>query len=94
MFDARTFIPGGPTLKAFHESRAFTRLMAGPIGSGKTVGAGVAEPFFTAMTQKPDSQGVRTAVVGVLRDNYRNLYATTMKTWLDWVPKTFGHYTG
>lgn len=94
MFDARTFIPGGAKLKAFHESRAFTRLMAGPIGSGKTVGAGVAEPFFTAMTQKPDSQGVRTAVVGVLRDNYRNLYATTMKTWLDWVPRTFGHYTG
>lgn len=94
MFDARTFIPGGAKLTEFHESRAFTRLMAGPIGSGKTVGAGVAEPFFTAMTQKPDSQGVRTAVVGVLRDNYRNLYATTMKTWLDWVPKEFGHYTG
>ena len=94
MFDARTYIPGGAKLQAFHESNAFIRLMAGPIGSGKTVGAGVAEPFFTAMTQKPDSNGVRTAVVGVLRDNYRNLYATTMKTWLDWVPKDFGHYTG
>lgn len=94
VFDARTYIPGGPKLRAFHESNSFIRLMAGPIGSGKTVGAGVAEPFFTAMTQKPDSNGVRTAVVGVLRDNYRNLYATTMKTWLDWVPRTFGHYTG
>ncbi len=68
--------------------------MAGPIGSGKTVGAGVAEPFFAAMTQKPDSNGVRSATIGVLRDNYRNLYATTMKTWLDWVPREFGHYTG
>lgn len=93
-FDARTYVPGGPTLKAFHESNAFVRLMAGPIGSGKTVAAGVAEPFFTAMTQKPDSDGVRSAVVGVLRDTYRNLYATTMKTWLSWVPRNHGHYTG
>ncbi|MFN4296963.1 MAG: hypothetical protein ACK4FB_08975 [Brevundimonas sp.] len=94
MFNARAYIPGGPVLKRFHESTAFTRLMAGPIGSGKTVGAGVAEPFFTAMTQRPDSDGVRSAIVGILRDNYRNLYATTMKTWLDWVPREFGRFVG
>lgn len=81
-------------MTAFHESGAFTRTMAGPIGSGKTVGAGVAEMFFTVMTQLPDSDGVRTAVVGALRDNYRNLYATTMKTWLSWVPREFGHFVG
>jgi hypothetical protein len=94
VFDARTYVPGGPTLKRFHETKRFTRGMAGPIGSGKTVGAGVAEPFFAAMIQKPDSNGIRSATIGVLRDNYRNLYATTMKTWLDWVPRSFGHYTG
>lgn len=94
MFDARSYAPGGKTLKAFHESGAFIRLMAGPIGSGKTVAAGVAEPFFTAMTQLPDANGVREATVGILRDNYRNLYATTMKTWLGWVPRDIGHFVG
>ncbi|MGQ3041435.1 MAG: hypothetical protein ACT6TH_14515 [Brevundimonas sp.] len=93
-FDPRTYKPGGETLRRFHESTAFTRVLAGPIGAGKTVAAAVAEPFFAAMTQKPDSQGVRSAIVGVLRDNYRNLYATTMKTWLDWVPREFGRYVG
>lgn len=94
MFDARTYLPGGPKLLAFHESKRFTRLMAGPIGSGKTVAAGVAEPFFTVMTQKPDANGERRAIVGVLRDTYRNLYATTMKTWLHWVPSSIGEYRG
>jgi hypothetical protein len=93
-FDPRKYIPGGPTLVRFHESDRFTRALAGPIGAGKTVAAGVAEPFYTAMVQKPDSDGVRTAIVGVLRDNYRNLYATTMKTWLDWVPREMGRFVG
>lgn len=93
-FDVRKYVAGGPVLKAFHESNAFTRYLAGPIGSGKTVAAGVAEVFFTVMVQKPDHNGVRSAVVGVLRDTYRNLYATTMKTWLSWVPSTYGDYKG
>ncbi|MFN4288916.1 MAG: hypothetical protein ACK4E3_10530 [Brevundimonas sp.] len=64
------------------------------MGSGKTTAAGVAEPFFTVITQRPDGQGVRRASVGVLRDTYRNLYATTMKLWLEWVPKEVGEYRG
>lgn len=94
MFDVRKYVPGGPKLTAFHESGAFTRLLAGPIGSGKTVGAGVAEMIFAVMTQLPDADGVRSAVVGALRDNYRNLYATTMKTWLSWIPREYGHFVG
>lgn len=94
MFDVRKYVPGGPKLQAFHESERFIRLLAGPIGSGKTVGAGVFEPLFAGMTQYPDADGVRTAVVGILRDNYRNLYATTMKTWLSWIPREFGHFIG
>lgn len=46
------------------------------------------------MVQMPDSDGVRSATVGVLRDTYRNLYATTMKTWLNWVPREIGRYVG
>lgn len=93
-FDPRNYIPSGPTVRRFHESVKFTRLMAGPIGSAKTTAAFVAEPFFTAMTQKPNNQGVREAKVGVLRDTYRNLYATLIPTWHQWVPREFGKFTG
>lgn len=94
VFDPRVYRPSGPTVQRFHESTAFTRLMAGPIGSAKTTAAFVAEPFFTAMTQKPNNQGVREAKVGVLRDTYRNLYATLIPTWHQWVPRDFGKFTG
>lgn len=94
MFDVRSYAPAGPTLKRFHESTAFYRLMAGPIGSGKTTGAGVAEMFFTPMLQRPDGDGVRRAKVGVLRDTYRNLYATFIPSWFKWVPRQYGHFVG
>ena len=81
-------------MRRFHESTAFTRYVAGPYGSGKTTAMAVAEPFFTAMVQKPDSQGVRHAKVGVLRDTYRNMYRTTLKDWHSWVPRDFGHFVG
>lgn len=94
MFDVRSYVPPGETIRRFHESSAFTRMVAGPIGSAKTTGCMVAEPFFVTMLQRPDSQGVRTASVGILRDTYRNLYATTMKTWHAWVPKDVGKFVG
>jgi hypothetical protein len=94
MFDVRTYMPAGPVIKRFHESNAFFRPLAGPIGSGKTTAAYVAEPIFTAMCQLPEEDGVRRAKVGILRDTYRNLYATTMKSWLQWIPKELGRYVG
>ena len=81
-------------MRRFHESDAYTRLVAGPYGSGKTTACAVAEPFFTGMVQRVNLQGRRTATVGVLRDTYRNLYKTTIQDWLMWVPKDFGHFTG
>jgi hypothetical protein len=86
--------PAGPVMKAFHESTAFYRALAGPIGSSKTTGASVAESMFGAMVQRPNADGVRTFKFGVLRDTYRNLYATTMKTWNEWIPKELGDFTG
>lgn len=81
-------------MRRFHESTAYTRLVAGPYGSGKTTACAVAEPFFTGMVQRVDRQGRRTATVGVLRDTYRNLYKTTISDWLMWVPKDFGNFVG
>jgi hypothetical protein len=94
MFRPDLYRPAGPTLKAFHESGAFYRALAGPIGAGKTTAAGVAEPCFAAMCQGPGPDGVRRAKIGVLRDTYRNLYATTMKTWHAWIPPELGKFVG
>lgn len=80
--------------KAFHESGAFTRLMAGPIGSSKTTAAMVGETFFAGMTQRPDRDGVRRCKIGALRDTYRNTYATLIPTWLQWVPRDYGNFVG
>lgn len=93
-FKLSEYVPGGPTLARFHASAKFHRLLAGPIGSSKTTTAAVAEPFITAMMQRPDANGVRSAEVGVLRDTYRNLYATLIPTWLYWVPREVGNFTG
>jgi hypothetical protein len=94
MFDAKTYEPAGPVMKAFHESSAFYRALAGPIGSSKTTGAAVAEALFGAMVQRPGPDGIRRFKLGVLRDTYRNLYATTMKSWNYWWPRELGNFTG
>lgn len=86
--------PPGPVMKRFHESSSFFRACAGPIGSGKTTSMAVAEPIFGAMIQLPNAEGVRDFKFGVIRDTYRNLYATTMKSWLGWFPKDLGTFTG
>lgn len=94
MTDVFNYRPAGPVMKAFHESNAFFRALAGPIGSSKTTGAGNMEPVFGALCQRPNSDGVRTFKSGVLRDTYRNLYATTMKTWHKTFPKEVGDFKG
>lgn len=94
MFDVKTYRPAGPTLKRFHESSAFIRLMAGPVGSGKTAGAGCAEMVLGAMIQQPMPDGVRRAKFGVLRDTYRNLYSQFIPSWFEWYPRELGSFVG
>jgi hypothetical protein len=94
MPDYKSYKPGGPVMKAFHESAAFYRACAGPIGSGKTTGGLAIDPVFGALMQQPNSEGVRTFRWGVLRDTYRNLYATTMRTWNEWWPRDVGRFVG
>ncbi|HZL00481.1 MAG TPA: hypothetical protein VFC47_11340 [Caulobacteraceae bacterium] len=94
MFDIRVYRPAGPVLKRFHESAAFFRLMAGPVGSGKTAGAGCAEMVLGAMIQNPMPDGVRRAKFGVLRDTYRNLYSQFIPSWFEWFPREVGAFVG
>ena len=57
----------------------------GPLGSGKSV-ACCAELMRLAHTQPPGRDGIRRGRAAVIRNTYRELADTTIKTWNDWFP--------
>ena len=67
---------------------AFVRGIKGPIGSGKSVGMCM-EIMRRAMRQRPWKQVRRSRWV-VIRNTYRELVDTTIKTWMDWIPEEAG----
>lgn len=78
-----------PTAKSFHLSDKFLRTMIGPIGSGKSVSCCI-EIFKKSCEQKP-FRGVRRTRWAIIRNTYRELIDTTMRTWFDWIPEELGH---
>lgn len=75
-----------PTLRRFHKSTAFVRGIRGPVGSGKSSGV-CCEIMMRAARQAPAPDGVRYSRFAVVRNTYRELADTTLKTWLDWFPE-------
>jgi hypothetical protein len=75
-----------PTLSRFHRSSAFVRGIRGPVGSGKSTGC-CWELFRRGREQAPGPLGVRRTRFAVVRNTYRELADTTVKTWLDWFPE-------
>lgn len=84
-----TYREPGPTIKAFIESEAFVRGLMGPIGSGKSTSC-VIEILRRAQYQKASPDGVRRTRWCVIRNSYPELKSTTIKTWADWCPLTYG----
>lgn len=84
----------GPVCEAFRLSRAPVRMIMGPVGSGKT-SACLFQMVEIAAAQRPSPlDGIRYSKFGVIRDTYRNLQATTIPSWHNWVPKSVGHWNG
>jgi len=75
-----------PTLRRFHASNAFVRLLRGPIGSGKSVGC-CWEIWSRACEQRPGPDGIRRSRWAATRNTYGELTSTTLKTWLYWFPE-------
>lgn len=68
------------------------RCLVGPFGSGKSVGC-VIELISRALAQKPGPDGIRRSRWIVVRNTYRQLSDSTVKTFLDWLPPIhFGDY--
>jgi hypothetical protein len=78
------------TISDFHRSEAFYRGLMGPVRGGKST-ACCMELFLRACQQQPNRDGVRQTRFIIVRNTYRELSDTTIKTWTDWFdPDIFG----
>lgn len=75
-----------PTLAMFHASNAMHRGVMGPVGSGKSTAMCV-EIMRRAHEMVPNADGKRRSRWCVVRNTYRELKDTTIKTWLEWFPE-------
>jgi hypothetical protein len=92
MEDAIRIYNPTPTMARFHASQALYRGIMGPVGSGKSTGCCM-EVMTRAHEQAPEHDGVRRTRFAVVRNTYRELKDTTLKTWLRWFDEgTFGEF--
>jgi hypothetical protein len=81
-----------PTIKQFTQSRKFIRGLMGPFGSGKSSGCAIELVKWGA--RQAVFNGKRRSRFAVIRNTYRQLQDTTIRTFMDWVPdRVFGTYT-
>jgi hypothetical protein len=80
-----------PTIEAFSRSKAFIRGLMGPFGSGKS--SGCVMELVQLAAKQPAVNWVRRSRFAVIRNTYRQLSDTSIRTWLDWLPDgQFGSY--
>lgn len=72
-----------PTPKKFHRDDSFVRGIMGAVGSGKSV-ACCWELFRRMQMQEPSVDNLRRSRWAVIRNTYRELADTTVRTWMDW----------
>lgn len=91
MADIRYSYTYVPTIKQFTQSRKFIRGLMGPFGSGKSSGCAIELVKWGARQNLHN--GLRRARFAVIRNTYRQLQDTTIRTFMDWVPDlVFGKY--
>jgi hypothetical protein len=83
----------GPKAEVFAYSSGFIDLIQGPYGSGKTTAV-----FFRCLRRANAMpicrDGWRRYRVIVLRDTYRRMKETAIKSWHKWFPPSVGQWTG
>ena len=91
----RRLVSPGPIADAFGRSRAFIKIIIGPVGSGKTMAAlqcGLRVAAMQKPTVGPGGVLIRKARIGVLRESYPSLKSTTLKSWFNIVPEGEGKF--
>lgn len=80
-----------PTIKQFSQTQKFLRGLMGPFGSGKSSGCVIELVKWGA--KQNEFNGKRRARFAVIRNTYRQLQDTTIRTFMDWLPDSvFGRY--
>jgi hypothetical protein len=80
-----------PTIKQFSQCRKFLRGLMGPFGSGKSSGCVIEIVKWGA--RQPLHNGKRRSRFAVIRNTYRQLEDTTIRTFMEWVPSPdFGRW--
>lgn len=77
-----------PTVRNFALSNKFIRGLMGPFGSGKSSGC-VMEIIRRAKEQVPGKDGIRRSRWVAVRNTYRQLQDTTIRTFHDWIPPQY-----
>lgn len=86
--------PPGPVGEAFFWDDADITGIRGPVGSGKTT-INLRKPFRRAkMIPRSVIDGVRYYKVVIARETYRQLWATTIPSWWEVMPKAMGKWSG
>ena len=83
--DRRKRYAAHPTLSQFHRDDSYVRGVRGPFGSGKST-AMCWEIMMRAMAQRRGNDRIRHSRWAVIRNTYRELADTTLKTWLGQFP--------
>lgn len=73
-----------PTCARFMRSNSFGRLIAGPVGSGKTTAA-IFELFRRACEQAPSPDGLRYTRFAIVRQSLKQLRDTVLKDVTSWL---------
>lgn len=84
MSEGSRFVPS-PTMQSFMRSEKYVRVLAGPVGGGKSVTC-VHELVRLACGQAPDKNNVRRTRALIVRNTSDQLALTTRKTVFDWLP--------
>lgn len=80
-----------PTPAKFHKDDSFYRCMRGPVRSGKSTCMSI-EIMNRACQQRKGPDSFRRTKAVIVRNTYRELEDTTLRTWLMWFPEhVFGH---
>lgn len=88
------FDPVGPVSAAFLDDRSAVSAIMGPVGSAKTSTC-IMKMLRIASEQAPSPvDGVRKTKWMVIRDTYRNLNRTTVKSFKTWLPLSDGQWKG
>lgn len=77
-----------PTLWRFWQSQTRTRIILGPVGSGKTVVC-CTNPFKLALQQAPGRDKIRPFKLAIVRNSMPELWRTTIETWLGIYPEEY-----